>query len=86
MTRKKKFTKAKAQTLHAIRRGAERYDLNLSPSDLGNIKGLIQSGKSIYLEKLTNSRTKHSVIYQGQKLIVVWDKTRHQICTFLPED
>lgn len=82
----KRFPKRKAQTLHALKRADQRYDLDLSPKDLGEIKYLIQSGNSRFLKKLSNSRTKHSVIYQDQLLIVVWDKTRHQICTFLPAE
>jgi uncharacterized protein YjhX (UPF0386 family) len=92
--------KAKAQRLHAKRRGAERYGLNLSNDDLAQIVRLIQEGKATLIEKQSNRVTIFDVemarCYNDEPHTctdctvrrvttrVVYDKERKQIASFLP--
>lgn len=84
MRKKKRFPKSKAQRLHALRRGKERYQETFSEKELKEISNMIKGGRSRFIKKLSNSRTKHVVAYGSKDYCVVYDKTRQQICSFLP--
>lgn len=87
MYRKKyDITKREAQRLHTIRRAAERYGTHLVGRDLAEMVRLIKSGKSRFMRKLTNTRTQHSLTYQGVDYVVVYDRTRGTICSCLPQN
>ena len=79
-----KLTKDQAQTRHALQRAQERYEVNFTPGDLKHIRTLIQKGYSRYLKKCTNRVTEHMVVYQDRDFRVAYDKSRNQICSFLP--
>lgn len=78
------MTRKQAQRLHSINRAKQRYGLVLKGADIDNIINLIQNKKSLVVIKLTNSRTMHIVYYAEQELKTVYDKKRHNLCTFLP--
>ena len=83
---KKSLDKGTAQAWHAKRRAAERYNVNVTSDDLRLIAGMIQRGEATFLEKLTNSRTKFRVRIREKVFIVVYDRMRHTIASFLPPE
>jgi hypothetical protein len=80
------LTRVKAQHKHAAKRAKERYDLKLTKSDMGQIISLIQDHKAIGSKKLTNRRTLHIIQYKNKKIKAIYDKKRHSICTFMPNN
>jgi len=87
MYRKKyDIPKKDAQRLHSIKRAAERYGSRLAGHDLAAMVKMIQSGQSRFMHKLTCTRMQHSLTYQGVDYVVVYDRTRGTICSFLPQN
>lgn len=84
--RHQNMTKKEAQRLHSIGRGAERYGMKLSGTDLGKICGLIQTSQSTLVEKQSNRISVHLVTYNGEQIPVVYDKKRKSIATVLPKE
>ena len=84
--KKTNLTKSEAQTRHTLRRAHERYGKALEPKDLAEMRKMIQTGYSRYMKKLSCSRRQHCVSYKGTDYIVVYDKTRKQICSCLPKE
>jgi len=75
--------KSKTESIkkHARRRFRERLGKTPNRHMLRELTGLIQRGKSEPLEKQSNRVSKHRVEYQGEKLIVIYDKTRKLVVT-----
>ena len=78
--------KPEAQSRHALKRAHQRYGKAFRKQDLAQMRNLIWKGESSFIRKLSCSRSQHCVNYQGQNYMVVYDKSRNQICTFLPEE
>lgn len=78
------MNKEEAQTRHALKRAKQRYGKNLSVIDLKQIANKIHAGNSVFVERTTRRITKHLVWYKGTRYLVVFDKTRSRICSFLP--
>jgi hypothetical protein len=77
--------KKKNETIHAKKRAKERYGIKLNHRVRTNIISSIQNGKSLWVKKLTNRITEHTLITEdGTKIRVLYDKYRHNIVTFLP--
>lgn len=79
-----KFDKRNAQILHAIRRARERYGLELSIADIESLAKIIRTQTTKKVKALSNSRTVHELTYQGITVLVIYDKKRHTLVTFLP--
>ena len=76
-------TKKQALQLHAYRR-AGRFDIELTREVRSQILKLIKHNKSLVLpHKSTNSKKAHLVIYQGKVMLLIYDKKRKEIVTFL---
>lgn len=73
-----------SQTLHAKKRAAERYGINLDKTTRRAIKEQISQGKSKFIEKQSNRISVHEVEIKGQQIKVVYDKNRKNIVTILP--
>lgn len=69
---------------HARFRAQQRYGINLNRHVRKDLIQKIKTGKCLLLEKETNSRRKYLVEYEGQRVIVVYSKTRQEIITLLP--
>jgi hypothetical protein len=75
-----KFTKKKAEQLHAQRRLEERFNLK----NVSEAKRLIRLGISTPVFKESNRVVHHRIRLHGQDMIAVYDKRRNEIITFLP--
>lgn len=78
--------KREAQRVHAKRRAAERYGLILNRSDLREIVLAIQRQQATFLFKESNRLTHYALDFQGKRVVVVYDKQRKTIVTFLPPE
>lgn len=83
--KKKKRYKGKTRSSikHFRRRMEERYEIWLSDEDLLAITNIIQQNKSISSEKQSNRITIHTIIYNNQRMRVVYDKERNVPVTCL---
>lgn len=85
-------SKASAQYLHAKKRAAERYGLELNREIYGRLCQAIQDGKGQCMGKQSNRLsvwriqviTGAEVPFKATECNVVYDKQRHTIVTFLP--
>lgn len=82
----KKNFKAKHQIEHAKRRALERYGLNLNRKSYYEIVRLIQKGKALPINSVSNRSKTFYLVYNGKALKVAYDNKRHTITTFLPLD
>lgn len=69
----------KARKNHSKIRCQERYNINCSNKDLKNLEQKIRSGKSIFIRRISNSKTVRLV----DDYKVVYSSATKQICTFL---
>ena len=79
-------SKKEDQTRHAIQRADLRYGIRLNEHDIRQIVLLIEDRKSKPIQKQTNRVTVHKVNYKDCDFILVYDKLRKSIATFLPAD
>ena len=77
-------SKEAAQIRHAKMRAAERYDLNLSDGQYNNLCNIIRRGGSKIVFKQSNRVTIHKLEWDGKEMVVVYDKLRNTIVSFLP--
>jgi hypothetical protein len=85
-TTKKDIDKRSAQILHSIKRARERYGLELSIADIESIAQLIRAQKTRRVKDVSNTRVIHELDFNGITVLVVYDKKRHTLNTFLPKD
>lgn len=78
-----KKDKHKSQTAHALRRAESRLGLNLNQNDLTLIIKDIQDGKCKCMGVQSNRVSKFKVEVQGIETVVVYDRTRKTIVSFL---
>lgn len=71
---------------HAKVRATQRYDVALSDDDIQNIIKKIQANQGTHLWTQSNSRSIWKVEYEGKEYKLVYDKSRKQVITFLPQD
>lgn len=84
--KKFKKTKKQAQTKHAIQRAELRYGVVLNDHDLNQVVKLIQSGYSEIIEEQSNRVSIRKINYKNTDFILVYDKERKSIATFLPPE
>ncbi len=77
-------TKKARERAHAKRRAKERYGWRLNRADLRALVDQIKTRQATLLKIYSLTRSKWEVSYQGQTAIVVYDKKRQEIKTFLP--
>jgi hypothetical protein len=80
------FTKADAQIYHALQRAKERYSINLSIDDYLDLVRQIQNGEAKFVERQSNRVTLFEIQIKNFAVVVVYDKKRHVIVTFLPPE
>lgn len=78
-------TKKQAQRIHAKKRFLERYRLDFTKELRREFVRIIQDGRARCLATQSNRISIFSVPYEGRWFEVVYDKTRHQVVTCLPE-
>lgn len=77
------MSKKIAQRIHAKRRAAERYGLALNKEQYDQMNELARS--ATVLERQSNRLTIRRIVMDGSPIRVVYDASRHQIVTFLPQ-
>ena len=77
-------SKEACQIRHAKLRAAERYNINLSDSQYQHLCNIIRKNGSKIVYKQSNRVTIHQLEWDGKKMIVVYDKQRNTIVSFLP--
>lgn len=76
--------KARAQRKHAKARALERFDLEVTDRDLGEMVRQIQSGEAQFVRKQSLRVSVFKVVVQDKPLIAVYDKKRNTIATVYP--
>lgn len=81
--RPQKVTKADTERWHAEKRIAERFGL---PKEyVSKVRKMIKRGEAQFIKAQSNRKTLHKVCLDGKEMIVVWDKKRSEVITFLYE-
>lgn len=77
----------KSEVPHVIERMNERYDLKVDFSDVNLILNLINNGGSnVKVKKSVINVVQHlHIMYKGQEVNVVYNKTRNKLITALPQ-
>ncbi|MFZ2663852.1 MAG: hypothetical protein WAX66_00610 [Patescibacteria group bacterium] len=91
--KRRKLSKKESERKHAIRRAKERYNIDLTSGDIKQLIRAIQTGQATYVRRLSNRVTKWSIPVPKHlaekslypEMIVVYDKERKEIATFLPK-
>ena len=76
--------KAKSQRIHAKKRAAERFGIELEDSAINRIITDIQSNRTEFLCKESNRISVHLIDLAGKLVRCVYDKERKEIVTFMP--
>jgi len=82
LTRRGK-TKRQAEAAHAKRRALQRFGLTLNSDQLQALSRMIRAGRSECIERESNRVSVHRLEWQGCVVVVVYDRLRKQIVTFL---
>lgn len=80
----KKNDKKHAQTRHAARRALERYGIEFTQHKREKMIKMIQTGEAQVVRKQSHRVTIFSLIFEEKEVVVVYDKERKNIASFLP--
>ena len=86
MHRPRRVSKHEAERRHAMRRFGERMGFGLSSETYADLSRQIQDGQAQFVRKQSNRVTIWRLMYEGKPVRVAYDKDRHQIITFIPEN
>lgn len=75
--------KSESLIIHARKRAAERYGLDLTEDDYQKLNDLARSATVV--KRTSNRLTVRVIQVNGYPYRVVYDSGRHQIVTFLPQ-
>ncbi len=84
--RSKRINKDTSLKFHFRKRMLSRFNIELTDNDINDIVYMIQSGKSIVIEKQSRTKTLHQIKYKGQTINIVYDKERKLPVTALYDD
>jgi len=76
-------SKKKVLKEHTYKRFYERFGINYTNGLRSSLIGMIRNGKTQIVEKKSNNRTLHRILYKGRSIVVVYDKKRTEIVTVL---
>lgn len=79
-----KKTKKNGQIKHATQRALERYGIELTQHKRETMIKMIQTGKAKIVRKQSHRVSIFSLIFEEKEVIVVYDKERKNIASFLP--
>lgn len=71
---------------HAKAAAEERYGVTLNKEARREIVQKIQTGDADFVSRTSNNHTLWKVDYQETSMNVVYDKSRHALCTVLPKN
>jgi hypothetical protein len=81
-----KKNKHLSQKKHAIRRCGERLGITLTDNEYDNLVKTIQEGNATHHSKQSNRVSRFIITLHGEEVIVVYDKHRKTIVTFMHLD
>lgn len=77
-------SKSKCNELHARRRAAERFGLNISQRQYEEMNRICSRGDYVcFLERQSNTRSKAVIMYREEYIPVIYDRNRKQVITVL---
>lgn len=79
-----KNSKKDAQTKHARQRAMERYEIDFTQNKRETMIGQINRGEGRFLRKQSHRVSIFAMICDGKEVVVVYDKERNNIASFLP--
>ena len=79
-----KNSKKEAQTRHAKQRAMERYEIDFTQFKRETMLKQIDRGEGKFVRKQSYRVSIFSMICDGKEVIVVYDKERNNIASFLP--
>ena len=86
MFRKGVLTKSQGLRVHSKRQAYRRYGILLNSDDLRRLVESIQSQEALFIVRKTHRVSCWKVTYCGCGLVVLYDRGRKEIITFLPPD
>jgi hypothetical protein len=80
--------KKKSQKQHAQKRAAQRYGMTVGPQTYNELCKKVQTSSPdcVFLEKQSNRVSMFAVLLEDKWVPIIYDKQRHTIVTFLPEE
>ena len=80
------FPKKIAQSLHATKRAKERYGIHFNKEKRAEALDYIHRHPHCFIKRQTKRITLHKVVIDDITCVVVYDKKRKRIVTFLPDN
>lgn len=80
------MNKKQSQKAHARRRIEQRYGVSINRHKMRDFVLKIQNNDCVHVETQSNRVTVKKVLFEGTEYKVVYDKNRHVVVTFLPND
>ncbi len=80
------MNKAVALRIHAKRQAFLRYGVTLNSADLRELIEAIRKGDGVFIQKKSNRVSCWKVYWRGTPLVLLYDKVRKSVVTFLPSD
>ena len=77
-------SKRSSERKHAKKRARQRYKLLINKAILEELINNIQNNKGEFIYRSSNRATIWKLVCKGKDVLVVYDKLRAQIVTFLP--
>jgi hypothetical protein len=84
--KKKTLDKQYSQTIHARKRFAERFNIDLNKELRKELVNSIRYGDAVFIRKQTNRIDVYSFIIEDKEVYTVYDKHRKTIVTALYPD
>jgi len=78
--------KTQALQIHAKRQALLRYNVVLSSEDLSRLVNMIRRGRALLIARKSLRVSCWKVAMEGREMVVLYDKQRRAIVTFLPPD
>ena len=83
-SRKGPHNKTQALRIHAKRQALLRYNVSLSSEDLAHLVNTIRRGRALFVARKSLRVSCWKVAHEGREMVVLYDKQRRAIVTFLP--
>ncbi len=84
--RKGQTIKTEALLVHAKRQALARYGIDLKNEELRHLVNIIRMGGAEFIERKSLRVSCWRVAYRGFNMVVLYDRSRRSIVTFLPAD
>jgi hypothetical protein len=84
--RKGVLDKTRALRMHAKRQALLRYGIELSDDELRHVANLVRRGEGLFVSRKSLRVSCWRVFLEGREMVVLYDRQRSAIVTFLPLD